>query len=175
MDSQVQVIDHDADDRTTSEGQAYGMFFALVANDRSQFDRILHWTEQNLADGDLSAHLPAWLWGRSQNNQWAPETADSSTLFVIEWGVGDGRLGTKNWDHSVALLRAFFPAKRHRINEFYPHSGPGDRRFKSSLPDQTIEKKWFTHLPIMFFTYSNRVIVLHKKYRAFVFNSLQHG
>jgi endoglucanase len=70
MDSQVRVIDHDAGDRTTSEGQAYGMFFALVANDRSHFDGLLHWTEQNLAGGDLSANLPGWLWGHGQNNQW---------------------------------------------------------------------------------------------------------
>src|ERR1700747_861418 len=70
MDNQVRVIDHDADDRTTSEGQAYGMFFSLVANDRSHFDGLLHWTEQNLAEGDLAAHLPAWLWGRDANNHW---------------------------------------------------------------------------------------------------------
>jgi endoglucanase len=70
MDNQVRVIDHDAGDRTTSEGQAYGMFFALVANDHSQFDGLLRWTEQNLAQGDLSAHLPGWLWGRAANNQW---------------------------------------------------------------------------------------------------------
>jgi endo-1,4-beta-D-glucanase Y len=48
MDNQVRVIDHDTGDRTTSEGQAYGMFFALVANDHSRFDGLLHWTEQNL-------------------------------------------------------------------------------------------------------------------------------
>lgn len=70
MDNQVRVIDHSAGDRTTSEGQAYGMFFALVANDRSRFDGLLRWTEQNLADGDLAAHLPAWLWGHGPNNQW---------------------------------------------------------------------------------------------------------
>src|SRR6201998_1993085 len=70
MDNQVRVIDHDAGHRTTSEGQAYGMFFALVANDRSRFDGLLRWTEQNLADGDLSAHLPAWLWGHGKDNQW---------------------------------------------------------------------------------------------------------
>ena len=70
MDNQVRVIDHDAGNRTTSEGQAYGMFFALVANDRSHFDGLLRWTEQNLAEGDLSTHLPAWLWGHEANNQW---------------------------------------------------------------------------------------------------------
>jgi endoglucanase len=70
MDNQARVIDHSEGDRTTSEGQAYGMFFALVANDHSQFDALLHWTEQNLAQGDLTAHLPAWLWGRAANHQW---------------------------------------------------------------------------------------------------------
>ncbi|HEY2468669.1 MAG TPA: cellulose synthase complex periplasmic endoglucanase BcsZ [Terracidiphilus sp.] len=70
VDNQMRVIDHDAGDRTTSEGQAYGMFFALVANDRSHFDGLLRWTEHNLGAGDLSANLPAWLWGHDQNNQW---------------------------------------------------------------------------------------------------------
>jgi endoglucanase len=70
MDNQVRVIDHDSGHRTTSEGQAYGMFFALVANDRSHFDGLLHWTEVNLAAGDLSANLPAWLWGHGSENKW---------------------------------------------------------------------------------------------------------
>jgi len=70
MDNQVRVIDHDAADRTTSEGQAYAMFFALVANDRSRFEGLLKWTELNLASGDLAAHLPAWSWGRSKENRW---------------------------------------------------------------------------------------------------------
>jgi endoglucanase len=70
MDNQVRVIDHDAGERTTSEGQAYGMFFALVANDRARFDGLLHWTESNLAGGDLSAQLPAWLWGQGPDKSW---------------------------------------------------------------------------------------------------------
>jgi endoglucanase len=53
-----------ADERTVSEGQSYALFFALVANDRASFDTILHWTEDKLAAGDLTARLPAWLWGR---------------------------------------------------------------------------------------------------------------
>jgi len=70
MDNQVRVIDHDANDRTTSEGQAYAMFFALVANDRTRFDGLLHWTEMNLASGDLTSHLPAWSWGKAANGKW---------------------------------------------------------------------------------------------------------
>ena len=64
----MRVVDHDAGDRTTSEAQAYAMFFALVANDRPRFDGLLGWTERNLASGDLQLNLPAWLWGRGADN-----------------------------------------------------------------------------------------------------------
>ncbi len=70
IDSQGRVIDHNAKDRSTSEGQAYGMFFALVANDRSRFDLMLHWTEQNLAGGDILQRLPAWSWGKRPDGSW---------------------------------------------------------------------------------------------------------
>ncbi|EEA00052.1 Cellulase [Burkholderia sp. H160] len=49
---------------TTSEGQSYALFFSLVANDRATFSKVLTWTENNLAKGDLTTQLPAWLWGR---------------------------------------------------------------------------------------------------------------
>ena len=79
MDDQVRVIDHDADDRTTSEAQAYAMFFALVANDRPRFDGLLGWTERNLASGDLQLNLPAWLWGRGSQNQWGVLDSNSAS------------------------------------------------------------------------------------------------
>jgi len=41
-----------------------------VANDRARFDGLLHWTESNLAGGDLSARLPAWLWGQGTDKSW---------------------------------------------------------------------------------------------------------
>src|SRR3954468_15588579 len=64
------VIDRTAGDRSTSEGQAYGMFFALVANDRALFQRLLAWTEHNLAQGDLGRNLPAWHWGKRRDGAW---------------------------------------------------------------------------------------------------------
>ena len=46
------VIDpSDARKITTSEGQSYGLFFALAANDRKAFDLLLAWTRDNLARG----------------------------------------------------------------------------------------------------------------------------
>lgn len=55
---------------TTSEGQAYALFFALVAGDRPAFDNILQWTKDNLAGGDLTARLPAWEWGKRDDGSW---------------------------------------------------------------------------------------------------------
>lgn len=58
------------DQRTVSEGQAYALFFALVGNDREAFERLLAWTEEHLAQGDLSQKLPAWHWGKSADGNW---------------------------------------------------------------------------------------------------------
>lgn len=62
LDPAGRILDHEAADRTTSEGQSYALFFSLVANDRVRFNRILAWTQTNLGRGDLGAQLPAWLW-----------------------------------------------------------------------------------------------------------------
>ncbi len=70
LDDSGRIVDHDGGARTTSEAQAYGLFFALVANDRPAFDRILQWTQTNLAAGDLTSNLPAWHWGCDPDGKW---------------------------------------------------------------------------------------------------------
>lgn len=55
---------------TTSEGQAYSLFFALVGNDRARFDTLLAWTQTHLAEGKLGERLPGWRWGRRDNGSW---------------------------------------------------------------------------------------------------------
>ncbi|GGC01165.1 hypothetical protein GCM10007205_08090 [Oxalicibacterium flavum] len=90
------VIDPSLDTQgTTSEGQSYALFFALVANDRAAFARILEWTENNLADGDLTARLPAWLWGRKPDGGWGVidgNSASDSDLWIA-YALGEaGRL-----------------------------------------------------------------------------------
>jgi endo-1,4-beta-D-glucanase Y len=80
--------------QSTSEGQSYGLFFALVANDRAAFDRLLRWTQDNLAAGDLTARLPAWLWGRrvdtAGRESWgvidANAASDADLWFVYALG-----------------------------------------------------------------------------------------
>lgn len=70
IQSDGRVIERRANDRTTSEAQAYALFFALVANDRGQFERLLSWTQNNLANGDLRKQQPAWLWGPDTASRW---------------------------------------------------------------------------------------------------------
>lgn len=66
------VIDASTDQLVTvSEGQSYALFFALAANDRATFDKLLTWTENNLAQGDLTSHLPAWIWGKRTEGEHA--------------------------------------------------------------------------------------------------------
>jgi endoglucanase len=64
------VIDITFERKSTSEGQSYGLFFALVANQRAQFETLLKWTSDNLAGGQLGDKLPAWLWGLREDGSW---------------------------------------------------------------------------------------------------------
>ncbi|MGI4858640.1 MAG: cellulose synthase complex periplasmic endoglucanase BcsZ, partial [Janthinobacterium lividum] len=89
------VVDTGPPAQTTSEGQSYGMFFALVNNDRSTFDRILGWTQANLAGGDLRTHLPAWRWGARRDGQYGvldPNAASDSDLWIAYDLAEAGRL-----------------------------------------------------------------------------------
>ena len=95
LDAQGRVIDPRISGRTTSEGESYALFFALVDNDRSSFDHILNWTQNNMAQGDLSHHLPGWLWGKNDGGQWGvldPNSAADADLWIAYSLVEAGRL-----------------------------------------------------------------------------------
>lgn len=79
MDTQGRVINPIDDGISTSEGQAYGLFFSLVADNRHLFQKILEWTQSNLAQGDLSRHLPIWRWGRAEDGHWGPLSKESAS------------------------------------------------------------------------------------------------
>ena len=95
FDPQGRIVDHSAGDRTTSEGQAYGMFFALVANDHARFDKLVNWTQDNLAGGDLSMRLPAWSWGKAPDGGWKTldqNPASDADLWMAYTLLEAGRL-----------------------------------------------------------------------------------
>lgn len=98
------VIDPQGGGRTTSEGQSYALFFALVNNDRGRFDQLLRWTTNNLAAGDLGEHLPSWSWGKAKDGQWGVldvNSASDSDLWIAYDLVEAGRLWS---DHSYTSL-----------------------------------------------------------------------
>lgn len=105
LSEEGRVIDP-ADGRriTTSEGQSYGLFFALVNNDKETFARLLGWTEQQLARGDLTGFLPAWLWGEKEDGSWGvldENSASDSDLWIAYSLLEAGRL----WDnHSYVSI-----------------------------------------------------------------------
>lgn len=109
VDASGRVIDHDAGDRTTSEGQAYAMFFSLVGNDRAQFDHLLQWTVENLAQGDLTAHLPAWEWGRAPDGTWRvldSNSAADADLWISYTLLQAGHLWSQPRYRSLGLALA---------------------------------------------------------------------
>jgi endoglucanase len=101
------VSDPSGDRHTTSEGQAYALFFSLAANDRQTFEQVLDWTQDNLASGDLSAHLPAWLWGKDKDGTWKvldPNSASDADVWIAYSLLEAGRLW--NLPHDSALGHA---------------------------------------------------------------------
>ncbi|CAB3675356.1 cellulose synthase complex periplasmic endoglucanase BcsZ [Paraburkholderia rhynchosiae] len=93
------VIDYSTPaQQTTSEGQSYGLFFALVANDRANFDRLLNWTRTNLAGNQFdpqNLRLPSWQWGKKADGSYGvldPNSASDSDLWIAYDLLQAGRL-----------------------------------------------------------------------------------
>ncbi|MFJ4115242.1 cellulose synthase complex periplasmic endoglucanase BcsZ [Pseudomonas psychrophila] len=105
MSSDGRIIDgSSAQLITTSEGQSYGLFFALLGNDKKSFATILEWTRNNLADGSLEKNLPAWQWGRDKSGQWHildSNNASDADLWIAYSLLEAGRLW--QWPEYVAL------------------------------------------------------------------------
>lgn len=79
MQADGRIVDLTFERKSTSEGQSYALFFALVANDRARFDTLLRWTSDNLAEGQLGERLPAWLWGLREDGRWGVKDANAAS------------------------------------------------------------------------------------------------
>jgi endo-1,4-beta-D-glucanase Y len=125
ISSDGRVIDPQGGDRTTSEGQSYALFFALVNNDRTRFDKVLGWTEGNLAAGDLGAHLPAWSWGKGKDGNWGAldtNSASDSDLWIAYDLIEAGRLWAD--PHYAILGRRLASVIAHKEIATLPGIGP---------------------------------------------------
>ncbi|MGV8842307.1 MAG: cellulose synthase complex periplasmic endoglucanase BcsZ [Pseudomonas sp.] len=137
---------------TTSEGQAYAMFFALTAGDRRTFKRLLRWSENNLAQGDLRRHLPAWLWGRNPLGKWQvldTNSAADADLWIAYSLQEAGRLWLRPryLYLSARLLRLI---RRHEVAQL-PQLGPlllpGAEGFVS--PDRWTLNPSYSPMPLL--------------------------
>jgi endo-1,4-beta-D-glucanase Y len=129
------VFDPNSDERTTSEGQAYSLFFALAANDPATFDRVLAWTQSNLAAGDLSTHLPAWLWGKDKDGQWKildPNPASDADVWTAYTLIEAGRLWRSQADTNLGrgMLALIAKSEVANLPGFGPMLLPGPSGFQ---------------------------------------------
>lgn len=140
---------------TYSEGQSYALFFALVANDRRRFDTLLHWTRDNLSQGDLGQHLPAWLWGRQDDGAWGvidSNSASDADLWIAYTLLQAGRLWRYRpytaqgrtlaaliWQKEVAQLPGLGPSLLPGAQGFVQQPGQRWRLNPSYLPLQVLQ------------------------------------
>ncbi len=146
------VSDPNGDQHTTSEGQAYALFFSLADNDRLTFNRILTWTQNNLAGGDLNTHLPAWLWGKDKDGQWKvldPNSASDADVWMAYSLLEAGRLWNSRVDTDLGRGMLTLIASKEVVNlpGFGPMLLPGPAGFQQ-------DKNWIlnpSYLPVFLF------------------------
>ncbi|QEI07024.1 cellulase [Pigmentiphaga aceris] len=124
---------------STSEGQSYGMFFALIARDADTFESLWRWSVGNLAGGDLSSRLPAWQWGKRQDGTWGvldPNAASDADLWFAYVLLEAGRL----WKRDDYIADAHTLLKRVAQDEVVAIPGLGQMLLPApvgfALPDQ---------------------------------------
>lgn len=103
------VIDWEATGRSTSEGQAYAMLRAVIADDPETFERTLRWAETNLRRQDQFQtpidSLWAWKWGQDAGGKWRildPNVASDADIDGITALI----LASRRWQRSDYLTLA---------------------------------------------------------------------
>ncbi len=68
-------------------------FSPLAANDRAGFDKLLTWTQNNLAEGDLETTFAGLAGGKKDDEQWTlldSNSASDSDLWIALGAAGGG-------------------------------------------------------------------------------------
>lgn len=153
VDGQGRVLDHQEGDRSTSEAQAYSMFFALVANDKARFDKLLEWTQNNMAKGDLTAHLPAWNWGKAPDGQWRQldsNSASDADVWMSYALLQAGRLWKEPRYTNLGLVMVTRIAATEVVDlpQYGPVLIPGPQGFHPA-PDTWVLNPSYPPLPVI--------------------------
>jgi endoglucanase len=105
IQSDGRVIDYEASDRSTSEGQAYALLRAVLINDPATFALTLHWSENNLqrqAGGKPTDSLWAWKWGRKEDGNWGIIDTNFASDADID-AITALILGSRRWNRPEYL------------------------------------------------------------------------
>ncbi|HBB33564.1 MAG TPA: glycosyl hydrolase [Cyanobacteria bacterium UBA8803] len=124
------VIDYQASDRSTSEGQAYAMLRAVIVNDPNTFDLTLTWAEDNLhrlsAKGEPTDQLWVWLWGKQPDGTWGPIDRNFASDADID-AITALILAARRWNRPEYLDLARL--KLRDLWEFSTFEVPGGKRY----------------------------------------------
>lgn len=123
IQSDGRVIDWEAEERSTSEGQAYAMLRAVLMDDPKIFELTFKWAEENLRRQDAGKPLDSlwsWKWGKVAANRWGVQDAnfasdgdiDAITALIFasrRWNRPDylriAQIKLKDlWTHSTATV-----------------------------------------------------------------------
>lgn len=124
------VIDYEASDRSTSEGQAYAMLRAVLINDPDTFALTLDWAEKNLHrlsdQGASTDQLWAWKWGQSKPGKWGPIDKNFASDADID-AITSLILASRRWNKPEYLKLA-----RTKLRDLWQYSTiavPGGKRY----------------------------------------------
>lgn len=101
LDPSGRVLDNGNGGISHSEGQGYGLWLALTANDREAFEKMHRWTEATLARRDVA--LYSWRYDPRQENPVADRNNATDGDIFIGWALG--RAG-EQWQDAALTARA---------------------------------------------------------------------
>ncbi len=123
------VIDYEASDRSTSEGQAYAMLRAALIDDPSTFALTLDWAEKNLrrldAKGKPIDQLWAWKWGKDKG-KWGPIDKNFASDADID-AITALIIGSRRWNRPDYMELA--RTKLRDLWNFSTSTGTGSKRY----------------------------------------------
>ncbi len=113
VSAQGRVIDSGNGMISHSEGQGYGMLFAVAANDRETFDRIWGWTRANLMVRD--DQLLAWRWEPGQRPAIADMNNATDGDILVAWALTEAAELWAELSYRIAARRVAVEVGRKTI------------------------------------------------------------
>jgi endoglucanase len=132
------VVDKQKDGITTSEGQSYGMLMSVWMDDRTTFEKVWKWTQDNLQKPNTNSF--SWLWGKNPKGEYK---------VLVEQG-GDNVATDGDIDIAYALIKAskkwnnsqYLNSAKLIINDIWTNEVVVTKNGKYLLASNDLEKKY---------------------------------